>query len=125
MYSKEEGLPLLERVRRFHFLLLEKEEAEEAVRRRGGEKEGEEEEERECEVVEWVEGQPRARRPQEMLRKLREKVVDAAAWARGRSKGSSSSSGSKSEGWEGVFVNTEPVLALVACRSRHGGGSET
>jgi len=123
VYSKEEGLSVLERVRRFEFLLLEKEEAEVAVRKRVEGKEGGregEEEERECEVVEWVEGQPRARRPREILRKLRGKAIDVAAWARGRSKGSSSSS-RKSEGWEDVFVKTKSVLALVACRLRHGG----
>jgi len=123
VFSKEEGLSLLERVRRFYFLLLEKEEAEVVVRERVEGKEGGregEEEERECEVVEWVEGQPRARRPREILRKLRGKAIDVAAWARGRSKGSSSSS-RKSEGWEDVFVKTKSVLALVACRLRHGG----
>jgi hypothetical protein len=118
VYSKEEGLSLLERIRRFDFLLLEKEEAEEAMRKREEWKEGEEEA-RECDVVEWVEGLPRARRPQEILRKLSEELMDAAVWLNSKSSSSSSSSSSKTEGWENIFVETEPVLALVTCHWHH------
>jgi len=114
VYDKEEGLSLLERMRRYDFLLLEKEEAEEAIRKREERNEGEKG--KECAVMKWVEGLPCARRPKEILWNLRKELMEVAARLKGKSdRSSSSSSRSKTEGWENIFVKTEPVLALVIC----------
>lgn len=135
-YSKEEGLSLSARMRRFDYLLAEREEAEEMTRRARREEGGTEVtdvggERRHCEVVEWVQGRPRLRKWRESLHMLGSYA--ASLWDRGggsmsiharKLMGGKSGGLSQPVGWEDVLVETEAVLALVACRMRDAGGEE-
>jgi hypothetical protein len=123
-------------MRRFDYLLAEREEAEEMTRRAGRKESGTEVmgkggESRHCEVVEWVQGRPRLRKWRESLHMLGSYA--ASLWDRGggsmsiharKLMGGKSGGLSQPVGWEDVLVETEAVLALVACRVRDAGGEE-